>query len=113
MTSKSSSGRDAERKVGYPNPVRVDDHHRGPSGAPSYPKSGATTGGVLTTKGRGEGAVRQYDMKQDEYSRSSIMTKASVRYDNYTDRGRSEATGGNPSPKSRAPISYRDREGVA
>jgi hypothetical protein len=114
MPSKSSSGRHASRLRGFPNPIRPDDHHRGRNnGAPSSPAPGKTVGGTLTVKGRGEGASRSYSQAQDEYSRAGVMTKGSVRFDKYTDRGRSEATGGNPSAKSRAPISYKDREGVA
>jgi hypothetical protein len=106
---KPTSGRDAVRK-----------HGRGPSwpggnygfnGSPSYPAATGSVGGMKTIAGRGEGATRSFGMRPDELSRSSVMTSASVRRDVYKGPGRSEATGGNPSAKSRAPISYRDHEG--
>jgi hypothetical protein len=96
---------------GYPNPARVDDYHRGSNnGAPTSPPFGATVGGQLTVRGRGEGSVRQYSQAQDEYSRSNVMTKASVRYDRYTGPG-SVASVGPLGP--RKPVSYKDNEGVA
>jgi hypothetical protein len=108
MTSRSSSGRDAHRYFGKPNPRRPDDHHWGSSGAPSNPAPGKTVGGVLTTQGRGEGSIKQRSMAEDEYSRSTIMTSASVRHDHYSDRPRSEATGGPLPGKSRKPVPYQD-----
>jgi hypothetical protein len=108
---KASSGRDAVRMRGYPNPLRVDDHHRSANnGAPSYPKPGATTGGHLNAKGKGEGAYRPYGQMADEYSRSGIMTKASTRFDRYTGPGSVSSVG---PLKPRGPVSYKDREGVA
>ena len=111
MSNKASSGRDSVRMRGFPHEKRVDDHHRGANnGAPSSPPPGATTGGHLNARGKGEGAYRPYGQMQDEYSRSSIMTSASVRHDRYTGPGSVASVG---PLKPRGPVSYKDREGVA
>jgi hypothetical protein len=112
MSKSSSSGRDATRPKGLaPYPKRPDDY--GHQGSPRSPDKFSTVGGTLTVKGKGAGATRSYSQAEDEYSRQTVSTSASVRHDRYNGPGRSEATGGNPSPRSRAPRSYRDHEGVA
>jgi hypothetical protein len=104
--SKASSGRDATRPRGRPNPVRVDDYGR--SGSPSYPAKFQMLGGY-TKPGVGAGAVRKYGRPLDEIDRSSVKTSASARTDNYTGPG--SVTQGPKGPRS--PRSYKDQEGVA
>jgi hypothetical protein len=70
--------------------------------------------GGYTKPGVGAGAVRKYGRPLDEIDRSSVKTGASVRQDHYHGLGRTWTTGGpDPSKGSKAPRSYKDREGVA
>jgi hypothetical protein len=100
-----SGGRDAKVLKGRPNPPRVDDYSW--NGSARNVDKFATVGGKLTTKGRGQDATRSYSQAEDDYSRMTVATKSSTRFDRYTDRKRSEATGGALPGRSRKPISYQ------
>jgi hypothetical protein len=100
----TSSGKDASRPRGRPNPVRVDDYGR--SGSPSRPDKLTPVYGETVVK-TGPGATRTTSQMNDEYSRSGVMTSASTRHDHYRGPGRSWASGG-PPPQSgpKKPRSY-------
>ena len=105
----TTSGKDAVRKRGR-GPARPDDYGR--SGSPIRPDKFDTVGPAKVMKGVGAGASRTIDRKFDEIDRSRVSTSASVRSDFYTDRPRSEASGGPASNKPRPAVPYDpDRKG--
>lgn len=84
-------GRDARRLYGQPNPPRPDDYGR--NGSPSYTKQTVGSGGIR----------RPLDELERAYA-------APVpRYDHYSDRGPSEASGGPRAPRKSA-RSFEDSE---
>jgi hypothetical protein len=86
----SSSGKDAHRPRDKA-PAQPGDYGR--QGSPIRPDKFDTVSGQKVTK-TGIGATRTVDRKFDEIDRSRVSTPASIRSDFYTDRPRSEATGG-------------------
>jgi hypothetical protein len=99
----TTSGKDATRPRGKA-PAQPGDYGR--SGSPNYPSTDGNVGGMKTVPGVGAGATRSWGRRADEIDRSRVSTSASVRTDHYTDRGRSESSGGPASNKSRKPVVY-------
>jgi hypothetical protein len=103
--SNMSSGKDAHRPRDKA-PAQPGDYGR--NGSPSRPDKMSFVGGSKAVPGVGAGATRSWGRRADEIDRSRVSTAASVRTDFYTDRPRSEATGGPASDKSRKPVSYNE-----
>jgi hypothetical protein len=104
MSKSATSGRDAVRKYGR-GPDRPDNYSW--NGSPTSPSKFSFVGGSKTVPGVGAGASRSWGRRPDEMDRSGLPS-GGARVDKYTDRPRSDATGGNPSARSRAPRPYTD-----
>jgi hypothetical protein len=106
----NSSGAGATRPRGF-LPARVDDHHHGPTGAPSYPSVRKSMFPVKRTKGVGADASRPVSRPADELDRMGrgLFTSGSVRWDHVRD-GPSESSGGPRKSRSHA-VAYSDPEG--
>lgn len=105
MSNGSTSGRDATRPRGRSHPGRPDDYGR--NGSARNTDLYAYANGAKTGHGAGEGASRTTGRRPDEIDRSTVTTKASVRFDHYRGDGPSEASGGPTRPRNGA-VRYED-----